>query len=623
MKSKEFNNEINLEKIFGNIEEIYHLSGQLSSDLNSLIQDEEVIENENENVGAFLLNHIPKMEEVYKPYCSNYDDSIVIIDKLKDDEEFQAAVSEILEKLREKTSVFTLDSLLIKPVQRVLKYPLLIDQILKYSHVEDGQICFDIARAAKKIEDVANAINEDKRRKDLVRHYKSQHSDITVSERLKKLNLNSVKKKSNRLSAYIRRTGVSHSDIDDSRFEKVESRFIQVERTIKLFQSNIEDVLCCKRDFLQTQSQLSTSLLRFYLNDVDVVIKTYDYVMRRISEQLFRQYHDKVQLQIVCPVSTLIERYRAPHALIDKRFDKLLDYESSLRHPNTNNTQMAQNVYKALNNQLCEELPKLCDLSIELLNKCLQIFNQLHSKFLSNIIKELESFHEVLQLQSKSSTNTYKIIQIFRQQSVLIETELAKLSFMPKSFRIESPLKPSVKEVPQTVSTKEHLLQKYQEQDVFVVNVQHTSSDPLQISCVPGDIVCVLKKRSPMGDKEMWFVDHGDTMGFVPHSKLRQLDPVYDMQGHSSNQEPQTSVPGHTSSPSSSKSSSEEQLKYFKVDFSFDARKSPEISVKENEIILLIKDQDVEGNKEWMLIKNSEGHQGYIPSNYATPVDYL
>ena len=68
---------------------------------------------------------------------------------------------------REKTSVFTLDSLLIKPVQRVLKYPLLIDQILKYSHVEDGQICFDIARAAKKIEDVANAINEDKRRKDL------------------------------------------------------------------------------------------------------------------------------------------------------------------------------------------------------------------------------------------------------------------------------------------------------------------------------------------------------------------------------------------------------------------------------------------------------------------------
>ncbi len=118
-------------------------------------------------MGRVFLSNVDEMEAIYKPYCRNYDDSLLIIEKLKQDGLYDEVMGEVMEGARRKQQVFTLDSLLIKPVQRMLKYPLLFDQILKHSHMEEGQLCYDVARAAKKIEDVANAINEDRRQKEL------------------------------------------------------------------------------------------------------------------------------------------------------------------------------------------------------------------------------------------------------------------------------------------------------------------------------------------------------------------------------------------------------------------------------------------------------------------------
>jgi hypothetical protein len=39
----------------------------------------------------------------------------------------------MLKKLGEKINVFNLDALLLKPVQRILKYPLLLNELIKVS----------------------------------------------------------------------------------------------------------------------------------------------------------------------------------------------------------------------------------------------------------------------------------------------------------------------------------------------------------------------------------------------------------------------------------------------------------------------------------------------------------
>ena len=72
---------------------------------------------------------------------------------------------------RNKVNTFDLGSFLIKPVQRILKYPLLLQELLKLADVpapgEDRKEYDQLIQAVKLMQEVGNAINEDKRRKDL------------------------------------------------------------------------------------------------------------------------------------------------------------------------------------------------------------------------------------------------------------------------------------------------------------------------------------------------------------------------------------------------------------------------------------------------------------------------
>jgi hypothetical protein len=71
---------------------------------------------------------------------------------------------------------------LIKPVQRVLKYPLLLREILSLtSPTHDDHD--DLSAAVKEIQDVADNINEIKRRKDIVEKIvgDKKKTDISVS----------------------------------------------------------------------------------------------------------------------------------------------------------------------------------------------------------------------------------------------------------------------------------------------------------------------------------------------------------------------------------------------------------------------------------------------------------
>ena len=57
-------------------------------------------------------------------------------------------------------------SILIKPVQRILKYPLMLNELIKCTEVEHSDRV-DLMRARDIMTDVASFINESKRRKDI------------------------------------------------------------------------------------------------------------------------------------------------------------------------------------------------------------------------------------------------------------------------------------------------------------------------------------------------------------------------------------------------------------------------------------------------------------------------
>ena len=68
--------------------------------------------------------------------------------------------------IRSHVQCWDLPSILIKPMQRILKYPLLLGDLVKYTE-DDHPDKKHLISASKLMGEIANQINEVKRRKDL------------------------------------------------------------------------------------------------------------------------------------------------------------------------------------------------------------------------------------------------------------------------------------------------------------------------------------------------------------------------------------------------------------------------------------------------------------------------
>jgi hypothetical protein len=88
---------------------------------------------------------------------------------------------------------------------------------------------------------------------------------------------------------------------------------------------------------------------------------------------------------VLNPLNTLQKHLETPNKLIEKRNDKLLDYEfaksnieklndKNILRQNLNNLVEAQQNFEALNSQLVEDLPKLTMSCAAIFDKCFKIY---------------------------------------------------------------------------------------------------------------------------------------------------------------------------------------------------------------------------------------------------------
>ncbi|KAH9811616.1 hypothetical protein DFH28DRAFT_900641 [Melampsora americana] len=145
--------------IFSNIEEIACLADEFTTSLRKA--NECNSDGMGDMIGTCFFQMLPKIQQVFMTYCSKYQASNnrlqTLLPNLTDYLNYCNALS------RGLTTAWDLPSLLIKPVQRCLKYPLLLDQILQLTpsnhpdrhRLEEAKIGM-IA--------VADSINEAKRR---------------------------------------------------------------------------------------------------------------------------------------------------------------------------------------------------------------------------------------------------------------------------------------------------------------------------------------------------------------------------------------------------------------------------------------------------------------------------
>ncbi|XP_071375637.1 dynamin-binding protein isoform X2 [Centroberyx affinis] len=531
---------VDFDGLFGNISSVIDLSQRLFKTL----QD-------TDSTGKVFLDFKSELEEVYKIYCQNHDDAISLLESYEKDENIQRHVLECLEKLRAvyrewgKTNYINLGSFLIKPVQRVMRYPLLLMELLgatPESHHDRAQL----TQAVQAVKEINVNINEYKRRKDLVVKYRKGDED-TLIDKISKLSMHSIIKKSNRVSSHLKHlTGIS-PQIKDEAFDESEKKFRLQERLIKSFIRDISLYLQHIRESASVKVLAAISFCDIYTERSVLDPERFQRAHRSISDKQFTQFKERTEALVINPLTQLLLMFAGPHKLIQKRFDKLLDYDNCKERAERlkdrrvqDELQAARNNYEALNAQLLDELPKFHCAAEELFTGCVRAFAQAQKDFMKMTLGELQP---LLQVFSGIGGTEGNLVALFQEEYGRVLQLLQSFSFCPENLPpATSTRKPFEKKTLEKQTSKKQLqgppnstlqtdeqraglLARYGPEKLFQAERNFNAAQDLDVSVLEGDIIGVIKQQDPMGSHNRWLIDNGVTKGFVYSSFLKPYNP--------------------------------------------------------------------------------------------------
>ncbi|XP_057633186.1 dynamin-binding protein isoform X3 [Chionomys nivalis] len=550
---------IDFEGLFGNMQTVIKVSKQLLAALE--ISDA---------VGPVFLDHRDELEGTYRVYCQNHDEAISLLEVYEKDEKIQKHLQDSLADLKSLynewgcTNYINLGSFLIKPVQRIMRYPLLLMELLN-STPESHPDKVPLTSAVLAVKEINVNINEYKRRKDLVLKYRKGDDD-SLMEKISRLNIHSIIKKSNRVSSHLKHLTGFAPQLKDEVFEETEKNFRMQERLIKSFIRDLSLYLQHIRESACVKVVAAMSMWDLCMERGHHDLEQFEKVHRCISDQLFTRFKERTERLVISPLNQLLSMFTGPHKLVQKRFDKLLDFYNcteraeKLKDKKTlEELQSARNNYEALNAQLLDELPKFQQYAQGLFTNCIHGYAEAHCDFVQQALEQLQPLLSSLRATDREGN----LIAIFHEEHSRALQQLQVFTFFPES--LPAPRKPFERKTTDRQSSRKpllgmpsymlqseelraSLLARYPPEKLFQVERNFNAAQDLDVSLLEGDLVGVIKKKDPMGSQNRWLIDNGVTKGFVYSSFLKPYNP---RRSHSD-----ASVGSHSSTESEQSSSS-------------------------------------------------------------------
>ncbi|XP_048799308.1 rho guanine nucleotide exchange factor 38 isoform X1 [Lagopus muta] len=645
--------------LFSNIESVHQISAKLLSLLEEATTD---VEPPMQVIGEVFLQIKGPLEDTYKIYCYRHDDAHTLLESYEKDEELKQHLRHCVQSLKKmyeeegKPNLMDMGSLMIKPVQRVMKYPLLLHELLNStpaSHPDHKAL----QEALSAMKNINVNINELKRRKDLVLKYKRNDDDETLKEKFSRLNIHSISKKSKRVTSHLKILTGGEPQVKDQTFNKEEKLFRSLEKTVKSCVKNISLSLQHLQDSIHLAAQNVTGLQEILQDKDDEANKNSKKMNNptNLCEDLMAQL-DKV---VLTPLSALQALFSGPQKLIQKRYDKLLDYNSYLQKSTGEELDLAKKDYEALNAQLVEELQVFNRAAKKIVLNCLYCFITLLRSIMSAALQSNSAVVVPVPLSSSSICEVqHQLMEEVHKLNFVKENSSAtfierKLSLEKKkpvpspSFQLESPR--------QTEDHRSKLLSTYSAELLYQAKRKCNATQEFDIDLHEGEVVAVVEQKDPFQSTSRWLVDTGILKGYVYSSFLKPFNPAKAQKDiaesnlcdddfdnislfvSSRPSSDSSSSSGHKKSDSNSSlhpcknpttNSTEagdsqdvdDQHTFYAV-YAFQARSDQELSLQEYQKVRILRFSDLSGNKEWWLAE-AKGQKGYVPSNFLGKMTY-
>nr|XP_046164441.1 rho guanine nucleotide exchange factor 38 isoform X1 [Oncorhynchus gorbuscha] len=538
---------VDVDRLFTNMETVCEVSAALLHRLKEATAEPDP---EALVIGEVFIQAKAALEDVYKIYCYHHDDANSLLKSYEKEEGIKQHFISCVSSLKRiydqegKPNLLDMGSLLIKPVQRVMKYPLLLGELWHATPSDhpDNRPLQEALNAAK----IINVnINEFKRRKDIVMKYKRTEEDGgTLMGKLNKFSIHSIRKKSDRLTGYLKiLTGVE-PQVRDEVFDKEEKLFRSLEKAVRQLVKNVHCYLIHIQEMVGVVVQNAA--------DLEDIMKDPDKIDTNGTQHLkngnnpYKHFKERMTHLVLAPLSSLQGMFAAPQKLIQKRYDKLLDYCSRLERSPSSSTSSASSSssspspvsedqgqvaarrdYAALNAQLVEELQRFNMAAHTILSNCVLCLVTLlkglmdtachHAPSIQQLPAPLSNISEV---QSSIMEELNNLTVVKDNAQTLIER---KVSF-EKTKKILAV--PEIQR--QTEGNRARLLDEYPADRLFQLKRKCNGCQEQDVSLLEGELVGLLEDTDPLGSRGRWLVDTGSTQGYVYSSFLKQYNPNRD-----------------------------------------------------------------------------------------------
>ncbi|KAI2640395.1 hypothetical protein GGS26DRAFT_586398 [Hypomontagnella submonticulosa] len=335
------------------------------------------------SIGPIFIRNMEKMKAAHETFLKNSDHAAKKLIQIQEDPMVKVWLNECNEVARDLTKAWNLDSLLIKPMQRITKYPNLLGQLLHETLADHPDRPF-LESAKVSLEDAIEEINKTKKNFELVGQIvgrKRKESDVRAGF------ARAFGKRVDKLQA-------THKPAEDPEYLKLHERFgddylrLQVVlRDVEFYTRQVTEYV---HEFLQYLSSMEL-VMRLQPSphpEIESKWVRFNVSMRDIEKVALEQHLSQVRKQVIEPFELVIKSYGNPSLAMKKRAKRRIDYEKSVQLKKSGkkvDKQLSEFIeqYEALNEALKKELPKLSALTEKVGKICLGNFVNIQAQWFS------------------------------------------------------------------------------------------------------------------------------------------------------------------------------------------------------------------------------------------------
>ncbi|KAI7579344.1 hypothetical protein KC343_g20984, partial [Hortaea werneckii] len=285
-----------------------------------------------------------------------------------------------------------------------------------------------LKQAYRQCIDMLTKINDLKKREDVVDNIMNRKpKDIDVRSGI-------AKAFGRRTEKLKERVGIAEA-FQDTEFDELAHRFgghfIRLQICMRDVQDHVNRIDKTMEQITNCAAALDmfTDVATSSLPEVEAKWRRYGQSIREIGSIAFPEHKAAVQRRVIQPMISCIKLHDGPQNAINKRKKRIVDYakcrtmEKKGEKPDKR-TAESSDAYVALNDQLKIELPKLYNLTAQLVQGCLNCFLEIQLSWFSMWERKLRPILEVTDIPS----SIQEIEPAFRPDYDLIKSRLTELA---------------------------------------------------------------------------------------------------------------------------------------------------------------------------------------------------